>query len=68
MAKFSVLNPRGIPKGTRILAYGPPGKQATHEWFEGDDFEKPARMNQADVDRWIDQGFLEILEEVEGDG
>lgn len=47
---FTVLNPRGIQNGIRILRY------YDQEWFEGDDFVKPPRMTEAQLEAWA--GFL----------
>jgi len=61
---YKVLNPRGIDKGLRILAFAPGGSsggETLNEWFEGDGFIKPPKMNQTDVDAWVERGFLEVV-------
>lgn len=47
-----MLNPRQIPKGTRIL------RRDVKDWYEGDDFVKPANMSDASVKDYVARGFL----------
>ncbi len=51
-AKFTVLNPRGIRAGRVIVSAG------GERFREGDEFTPPAGVD-ADIDRLVDDGFIE---------
>ncbi len=57
--RYKVANPYGVPQGIRILCHET--ENGTREWFEGDDFEKPADMND-DALLWLlkDGVLLEV--------
>ena len=58
--KYRVLNPRGIPKGIRIVAFNDGKKDGaleTVEAFEGDELVPPIPL--ADAEDLVAKGFLE---------
>ena len=50
--KYRIGNPKRIPEGIRILAYG------DKDWFEGDEFVQPAGFTDVNVARRIREGFI----------
>ena len=54
--RYRVGNPREIPKGTRILAFG------DEEWFEGDAFVAPEGFTPQAVQECIDAGLIVEVE------
>ena len=60
--KYKVLNPRGIAKDVRIIR----NDKADQDWYEGDEFIKPAAMAAEDVEWLLDQGLIAPV--VGGDG
>lgn len=50
--KYVVQNPRGIPKGIRILRVG------EREWKEGETFVKPKECPTDTLKRWVEDSFL----------
>jgi hypothetical protein len=51
---YRVLNPRNHPKDVRLIR----DDEADKEWFEGDEFIKPAGMSDDDVSWLLDQGLI----------
>ena len=49
---YEVANPRGIPKGTRIL------RTETKEYLEGDVYDGPLKGKDGKKHRFIEQGFV----------
>lgn len=60
--KYTVLNPRGIPVGFRILRIG------GRTWDEGDEFVSPRGFSADEVADLERRGFLAEKKEMKTDG
>ena len=57
---YIVKNPIGIDQGIVIISWRPPGHpEDAQDWYEGDTFTPPDRMDVADVEDWLENGFIE---------
>lgn len=54
LRKYRVLNPKNIDKGVRLIRYD----KTKRDWYEGDEFIKPAGMPAETVEWLLDQGLI----------